>query len=259
MKQYRIDAFTDQLFKGNPAAVVVLDEQFPDEQLMINITKENQLSETAFVVPDQDHYRIRWFTPGGEINLCGHATLASAAVVMDFFPRTHKVVFESLSGPLTVTKKDDIYTLDLPAYSLKNIPVTDEMAEAIGAMPIEAYLGEDLVLVLDDETTVRNLQPDLEKVKQLPGLLTHVTARGEHYDCVTRSFAPKLNVAEDPVCGRGHCHVIPYWHERLGDDDIIANQASERGGVLYCSMKNDRVFLGGKAKLFSVDDLKIKL
>lgn len=256
MKQYRADAFANQLFKGNPAAVIV-QNQFPDEELMINITKENQLSETAFVVPFKDHYHIRWFTPGGEINLCGHATLASAYIIMNFYDQADQVVFESLSGKLKVLRKDDIYTLDLPAYELKSIPITNEMVQAIGAMPIEAYLGEDLVLVFDDEITIRKAQPDLEKVKQLPGLLTHITARGDHYDCVTRSFAPKLNVAEDPVCGRGHCHVIPYWNARLGENDMIAYQASERGGVLYCSTKNDRVYLGGRVKLFSIDDLQV--
>lgn len=257
MKQYVVDAFTDKVFHGNQAAVCVLDG-WPAEELMMDITRENNFSETAFTVREGEKWRLRWFTPGGEIDLCGHATLGTAYVLFCFFEqKAEKLVFSTLSGDLIVTKNGDLLEMEFPAYDLKPVAVTDAMEEAIGVRPREAYTARDLLCVLDDEQTVRDLVPDLEKIRQIDGLLLHVTARGKNVDCVSRSFAPKLAVAEDPVCGSGHCHIIPYWADALGKDELIAYQASKRGGTLYCRKEDNKIFLAGKAALYSVDELYV--
>ena len=258
MKQYIVDAFTDKVFHGNPAAVCIMDEWLP-EKTMMEMADENHLSETAFAVKEGEKYHLRWFTPGGEIDLCGHATLATAFVLMNFYETdVSRIVFITMSGELYVTRCDDLYELNFPAYELKQIPVTDDMEDAIGIRPTEAWMARDLVCVLHSEEEVCNCTPDLDKVKNLPGLLLHTTAAGkENFDCVTRSFAPKLNVPEDPVCGSGHCHVIPLWVEKLGKDTLTAYQASKRGGTLYCCMNGERVALAGKAVLFAESDVFI--
>lgn len=217
MKCYVVDAFADHLFEGNPAAVCVLDTWLSDE-LMQLIAVENNLSETAFAVKNAGSYGLRWFTPGGEIDLCGHATLATA-------------------------------------YALSPVPVTEAMTAALGVRPLEAWMGRDLVCVLADERQVCDAAPNPELLLGLDGLLTHITARGSQYDCVSRSFAPKLNVAEDPVCGSGHCHIVPLWADKLRKTDLIARQASKRGGTLYCRRVGDRVKLAGKAVLYSEANL----
>ena len=255
MIQYVIDAFTDKVFGGNPAAVCVMDH-WPSEELMMSITRENNLSETAFTVKEGDGYRLRWFTPGGEIDLCGHATLGTAFVIMNYVDTdASSVTFDTLSGKLTVTRVGDLYEMDFPAYDLQPVEVTAAMAEAAGAMPSAAYMGRDLLCVFEDEAFVRTMSPDMEKVKELDGLLLHATAKGREYHCVSRSFAPKLSVNEDPVCGSGHCHIAPYWFNELGLDSIVAYQASRRGGVLYCSMDNGRIRMSGKAALYSKAEL----
>lgn len=259
MKQYVVDAFTDEVFKGNPAAVCVLDEWLPDE-LMMKITIENNLSETAFTVKEGENYHLRWFTPGGEIDLCGHATLGTAYVITRFIePELTTVKFDTMSGVLTVVKKGDLLEMDFPGYDLKPVPVTDAMEDAIGARPLEAYMGRDLLCVMENEQIVREKTPDLEKVKKIEGLLLHTTAAGDGVDCVSRSFAPKLNVPEDPVCGSGHCHIIPYWAKKYGKTELVAYQASRRGGTLYCRVDGDRISLAGKAALYSIAELQIEL
>ena len=255
--QYIVDAFTDQVFHGNQAAICIM-EQWVTEDLMMNITRENNFSETAFAVKEGEKYHLRWFTPGGEIDLCGHATLACAYVLFRFYiPNAEKVVFSTLSGDLIVKRNDDLLEMEFPAYKLEKIPVTQAMIDAIGATPSEAYMGRDLLCVFDDEKTVRNLQPDMNKLLNLDGLLLQVTAPGKNTDSVSRSFAPKLNVIEDPVCGSGHCHIVPYWAKRLNKSSIVAYQASKRGGTLYCKMAGDKVFLAGKATLFSECEIYI--
>lgn len=257
MKQYVVDAFTDQVFHGNQAAVCVLDKWL-SEELMINITRENNFSETAFTVKEGEKWHLRWFTPGGEIDLCGHATLGTAFVLLNYYEKdAQQVVFTTLSGDLIVTRKGELYEMEFPAYDLKKVDVTAAMEDALGASVKEAYLARDLLCVLDDEQAVRELKPDLEKIKQIDGLLVHVTARGRDEDCVSRSFAPKLSVAEDPVCGSGHCHIIPYWADLLGKNDLVAYQASKRGGTLYCRREGSKIFMAGKAALYSIDELFI--
>ena len=252
MKQYVVDAFTDSVFHGNPAAVCVMDAWL-GEDVMMDITRENNLSETAFCVWEGEKYHLRWFTPGGEIDLCGHATLGTAYVILNYIhPDWTQVVFTTMSGDLTVVRRGELYEMDFPAYDLKEVSVTDAMADAIGVRPVRAYMGRDLLCVLENEEQVRKFTPDLEKVKALDGLLLHTTAAGSgEFDSVSRSFAPKLNVPEDPVCGSGHCHVVPYWVKALGRSDVVAYQASRRGGTLYCRQEGDRIKMSGKAVTYS--------
>ena len=257
IKQYVVDAFTDKVFKGNPAAVCILPEWIPD-MLMQNIAQENNLSETAFTVKRENIYELRWFTPGGEIDLCGHATLGTAYVLFRFIEKdSGSISFQTKSGQLIVKKVNDLYEMDMPAYPLTEVPVTDEMELAIGFRPSEAWLGRDLVCVMADEQQVLQAIANEERQKVLGGLLLQLTAKGTTYDCVTRSFAPKLNVLEDPVCGSGHCHVIPLWANKIKKRELIAFQASKRSGVLYCRIENDRVILAGKAILYSKAEIYV--
>lgn len=258
-KSYVVDAFTDEIFKGNPAAVMFLPK-YPNDTLMQNIAMENKLSETAFAVKqDSTHYDLRWFTPGGEIDLCGHATLATGFLVFKFAApeNSNTVTFNTQGGELTVTKKDDLYEMNFPSYDLKQVPVTEEMATAFGEQPAEAYMGRDLLCVFPDGTDIENLNPDMDKLSQLDGLLQHATVASDKYDCASRSFAPKLAVPEDPVCGSGHCHIVPYWAKRLGKNQLTAYQASPRSGVLYCDYQGDRTLLSGKAVLYSESETYI--
>ena len=253
MRQYIVDAFADRVFEGNPAAVCVLD-RWPEEDRMMRITRENNLSETAFAVPEGEGYRLRWFTPSGEIDLCGHATLAAAFVITEFIsPGLDVVLFDTLSGRLTVRKRGELLEMDFPAYQLKRLEVTDQITEALGARPSEVWRARDLLCVFEDPETVIRLEPDQEKRKELKGALMQVTApgTGTEYDCVSRSFAPKMGVPEDPVCGSGHCHIIPYWAARTGRREFTARQASPRGGTLYCRLEGDRVILAGRAALYA--------
>lgn len=261
--QYVVDAFTDKVFAGNQAAICVVDE-WPDAALMQSITIENNFSETAFVKPlDDGRYYLRWFTPATEIDFCGHATFAAGYVVLNHYAKEAKQVTFATNevGELVVSRAGDRYELDFPAYDLAQVPVTDAMEEALGARPIEAWMARDLLCVMDSASTVRELQPDQQAIEALDGLLVHVTAAGEAdsgYDCVSRSFAPKLAIPEDPVCGSGHCHIMPYWAERLGRQDLVAYQASRRGGTLWGHVAGDgRCVLAGKAALFSVAELMI--
>lgn len=255
MKQYIVDAFTDHVFSGNPAAVCFPDQPLADV-LMQQIAAENNLSETAFLLPSSAGWHLRWFTPAGEIDLCGHATLASAFVILNHVePERNMVQFETRSGTLTVTRRDDFYEMDFPAYPLNPVPVTDAMKAALGTLPKEAYMARDLLCVLDDEETVRTLTPDMEKLAQLDGLSVGVTAPGRTCSCVSRVFGPKCGIPEDPVTGSTHCMIAPYWAERLQTDTILAEQASRRGGMLRCTLQSDRVILAGKAVLFSAGEL----
>lgn len=257
MRQYVVDAFTDRIFGGNPAAVCVM-EKWPDEKRMQDIARENSLSETAFAVKENNsgRYKLRWFTPEGEIDLCGHATLGTASVILNFTePELDVVVFDTMSEQLTVRQKEDLYEMEFPSYQLRSVEITDSIIEALGAEPSAAFLGRDLLCVFEEEQTVRELNPNPEKIRGQEGLLLHVTAPGTEYDCVSRSFAPKLGIAEDPVCGSGHCHIAPYWMELLKKDMLTAYQASPRGGVLYCRREGEKLFLSGKTALYSIAEL----
>lgn len=257
MKQYVVDAFTDTVFGGNPAAVCVMEQWLPDET-MLNITRENNLSETAFAIQEGEDYALRWFTPGGEIDLCGHATLATAHVITEYIePGRTTIRFQTRSGLLTVVKKGQLLEMDFPAYELEKVDVTEAMTEALGVRPLEAYMGRDLLCILASEEEIRNLNPNQQKIHELDGLLLQVTAPGKEFDCVSRSFAPKLNIPEDPACGSGHCHIIPFWAQRLKKNELTAYQASPRGGTLYCKYQGERVKISGKAVLFSIAEIFI--
>ena len=257
MKQYIVDAFTEEVFRGNPAAVCVLEKWLP-EKLMMNIARENNLPETAFTVKNEDGYDLRWFTPGGEINLCGHATLATAFILFSYYEEdAERIVFHTMSGELFISRKDGYIVMDFPAYSCNEVPVTEQMAEAIGVKPLKAFIDRDLMLVFENEEIIRNLTPDFEKLSRLEGTGVAATAPGNDYDCVSRFFAPKLRVNEDPVTGSAHCMITPYWTKHLGKPVIKAYQASERGGELLCEVRGDRVVISGKAALFAVSDLAI--
>ena len=258
MKQYIVDAFTDCVFSGNPAAVCVLDDWLDAEQMQ-NIAIENNLSETAFTVKEKDGYQLRWFTPGGEIDFCGHATLATAYILFHCYQILSTVIhFHTQIGTLTVQKKGDLYEMDFPAYQCHPIPVTDAMEQAIGIRPTEAYLDRDLLLVLENADTVKNLQPNQTLLKELDGLCVIVTAKGKQYDCVSRVFAPKLGIPEDPVTGSSHCMIVPYWCKKLDKREIVAYQASRRSGVLYAKQENDRILIAGKAVLFAISDILLE-
>ena len=260
MKQYIVDAFTDKPFSGNPAAVLVMDQWLSDATMQA-IAAENNLAETAFVVREGDRYRIRWFTPMMEEELCGHATLAASFVLLTFFaPDADEVRYTSVSGDLAVKRKGDLFELNFPTYELREIPVTDEMERAYGVRPEKAILGLDLNCVFKDEETVRTLSPDYDLLKRLPGRIWNATARGREYDCVSRSFTPEITVPEDPVCGSAHCQIADYWAGLLGKRIIRAYQASARGGALECEiLENGRIALRGKAVLFAVSEIAVPL
>lgn len=256
MRQYIVDAFTDEPFAGNPAAVCVM-EGWPADSSMLKLAMENNLSETAFIVKEGGGYRLRWFTPGGEIGLCGHATLASSFVLFNHFRQDgDEIEFITLGGRLSVARKGDLYEMDFPVCEQHEIPVTDDMERAFGARPAKAILGTDLVCVFESEDQVRSMQPDQAALARLPGRGQSITARGEDADCVSRSFFPKLLVPEDPVCGSAHCQIADYWAKELGKESIHAYQASRRGGYLLCEPRgNGRMGISGKAVLVAVSEI----
>ena len=234
---------------------------WPSEESMMKLAMENNLSETAFIVKEPEGYRLRWFTPGTEVELCGHATLASAFVVLNFYEIDRDVVeFNTVSGLLTIRRKGNLYEMDFPTYELAEIPVTDAMERAFGIRPIRALLGLDLVCVFETEEQVRSLAPDQELLKTIEGRIQNATARGAQTDCVSRSFCPKLSIPEDPVCGSAHCQIADYWSCELGRKEIKAYQASKRGGYLDCVMlDNGRIAISGEAALVAVTEIVAEL
>ena len=257
-KQYIIDAFTDKPFSGNPAAVCVMDK-WPEEESMMKLAMENNLSETAFIVKEEYGYHLRWFTPASEVELCGHATLASSFVLFNYFERDKDVIeFDTKSGKLTVIRRDNLYEMDFPICEQHEIPVTDDMESAFGVRPEKALLGTDLICIFDSEELIREMNPDQSILAQLPGRGQSVTAKGTDVDCVSRSFFPKLSVPEDPVCGSAHCQIADYWSQELGKNTIHAFQASKRGGHLYCKLlENRRISISGEATLVAISELAV--
>ena len=259
MKQYIVDAFTRSPFRGNPAAVCVMNS-WPSEQFMKALAGENNLSETAFIVKEEQGYHMRWFTPETEVELCGHATLASSFVILNEYEKgSDTVQFHTMSGILTITRKDNLYEMDFPTYELQEIPVTDDMEKAFGVRPLKAVLGLDLVCVFASEEQVREMEPDQQLLTKLPGRIQNATARGSETDCVSRSFCPKVGIAEDPVCGSAHCQIADYWSKQLGKEKILAYQASKRGGTLTCELKeNGRITISGEAVLTAVSEILVQ-
>ncbi|MFO7559172.1 MAG: PhzF family phenazine biosynthesis protein [Desulfobacterales bacterium] len=245
---YQIDAFTGEVFKGNPAAVCPLDEWLPD-QVLQSIATENNLSETAFYVPEGDRFHIRWFTPASEVNLCGHATLASAYVLFTVLGISRdRIVFMSKSGELRVSRNSkDQLVMDFPAQPPKRCPCPEHLVRGLGKEPMELLCHDDYMAVFESEDDILSLSPkfDLLRLLDLRGVI--VTAPGNTVDFISRFFVPKYDINEDPVTGSSHCELTPYWSERLGKKRLKAKQVSRRGGELVCELKKDRVFLTGRA------------
>jgi PhzF family phenazine biosynthesis protein len=260
LKQYIVDAFTNKPFSGNPAAVCVM-ERWPSAEAMMKLAMENNLSETAFIVKEDAGYHLRWFTPATEVELCGHATLASSFVILNFYePDSDEVRFHTFSGVLTIRKHGALFEMNFPTYELKEIPVTDAMAQAFGVRPVKAVLGLDLVCIFESEDQVRTMKPNQELLAQIEGRIQNATARGKETDCVSRSFCPKLSIAEDPVCGSAHCQIADYWSKELNKQEIYAYQASKRGGYLHCRMEeNHRITISGEAALVAVSEIVAEL
>lgn len=248
---YQVDAFTSRVFGGNPAAVCPLESWLDDGTLQA-IATENNLSETAFFVGGGGKYDIRWMTPAAEVDLCGHATLASAWVVMNRLDRgRERVVFGSRSGPLTVVRQgDDLLALDFPARPPEPVADGQEVGEALGRAPRELLAARDYLAVYDTEEDVRALRPDMARVAALDRHGVIASAPGKNADFVSRFFAPAWGVAEDPVTGSSHCTLIPYWAGRLGKDRLRALQVSPRGGELFCERRGPRVLIAGRVVPF---------
>lgn len=243
---YWIDAFTSRLFGGNPAAVVLLDAWLPDA-VMQNIALENNLSETAFVIPSPDVSQLRWFTPTVEVDLCGHATLASGHVLFTHrYPALDRLQFSTRSGILGVQRDGDLLCLDFPSLPSKPV-VVPALAAALGAQPREAVMSNSLLAVFDTEADIRSLQPDFPRIAALGAWMLIVAAPGHDVDYVYRVFAPAAGIPEDPATGSAHCTLLPYWAQRLGKTTFIARQLSARVGEFKCELRGDRVSIAGSA------------
>ncbi len=257
---YQIDAFTDKIFGGNPACVVPLEHWLPDH-VLLNIAKENAVPETAFFVDKGDKIQLRWFTPEIEMDLCGHATLATAHCLSSHLNNTKEsIVFETLSGDVVVSVKNKIYTLDFPS----RMPVVSELPEIIkkslNIQPKEVLKSRDYLLVYDTEEDIKNIQINRQVFDQInldPGGVI-VTAKGDNCDFVSRFFTPQASILEDPVTGSAHCSLIPFWSERLQKKELNALQVSARLGKLQCVSKNDRVRISGTAKTYAIGKLWIE-
>ena len=261
MIQYIADAFTDTLFAGNPAAVLPC-RTMPDPELMQAIAIENNYSETAFVVKrGTGNYDLKWFTPGGEVELCGHATLATSFVLYQYADKgVEEMHFHTLSGELIVRPDKDGYTMDFPVGPYKPIPVSAAILAATGGLAKEAYYdGGDLIAVVDSEKDLAALVPDYDAMGKVDGRGLIITAKSKDYDFVSRCFYPKLNVPEDPVTGSAHTYLTPLWSDKLGKTSMVARQLSPRGGTLRVSLEGPRVFITGQAVLFMKGEIPFDL
>lgn len=254
---YQVDAFADKLFSGNPAAVCPLEEWLPDEVLQ-NIAAENNLSETAFFVKQNNYYHLRWFTPTIEVDLCGHATLASGYVLFNILNvDSDEIVFESLSGKLEVSRERDLISLNFPARRPQKIELTNEHLRCINFKPIEAHYHTKLLLLLNSEEEVNNAVADFEVIKLLKSDGLIITATGNEVDFVSRYFAPHAGIPEDPVTGSAHTVLTPFWSKRIGKKRLFARQLSKRGGDLTCEDLGDRIKISGTAILYLKGEIEI--
>lgn len=244
---YQIDAFSSKVFSGNPAAVCPLNKWLPDSKLQ-KIANENNLSETAFFVPTNKGFHIRWFTPTTEVDLCGHATLASAFVIFDLLNYSrNEIVFESKSGELFVYKSEKGITLNFPAQPPVECNVDKEILEAFEIEPEQTLKSEDYIFVFKHEKDIKKMNPDLSILKKLGSRGVIITAKSKKYDFVSRFFGPGVGIDEDPVTGSAHCELVPYWSQQLKKTEFSAKQISKRGGELHCELKGDRVYITGNA------------
>lgn len=247
---YQVDAFASKVFSGNPAAICPLEQWLPDAQMQA-IAAENNLAETAFFVRSGKVYKLRWFTPAVEVDLCGHATLASAFVILnDINPGEPSVAFETKSGTLTVTRDGDLYSLDFPSRPPEQCEVYPGLIPALGGKPEQVLAARDYLAVYSSEEELRALKPDMQALMNIDRFAVIATAPGRESDFVSRFFAPAKGVPEDPVTGSAHCTLIPYWSKRLGKRQLHALQVSPRGGELWCEDRGERVSISGKAVRF---------
>jgi PhzF family phenazine biosynthesis protein len=254
---YHIDAFTDQLFRGNPAAVCPL-EDWPEDIILQKIATENNLSETAFFVKTEDHYKLRWFTPKIEVDLCGHGTLASAFVIFTYMSsEIEKINFHTKSGILTVEKQNDLISMDFPSRKPEPVDCPPELSEGLGYNPTETLKARDYYAVFDNPDMIISIKPDFNVLERLETLGICITAKGNDVDFVSRFFAPRAGILEDPVTGSAHSSLIPFWAERLNKKTLHALQMSERGGELFCQDLGDRVVIAGKARTYSIGVIQI--
>lgn len=257
LELYQIDAFTDKTFGGNPACVVPLSHWLADD-ILLKITKENAVAETAFFVDKGDKIHLRWFTPDIEMDLCGHATLATAHCLKSIlkYPKD-KILFETLSGDLTVLVEDDLYHLDFPSRMPVVSQLPETISKALNIPPKEVYKARDYLLVYDTQKEIEEIKINrhmFDKININPGGVI-VTAKGENCDFVSRFFTPQASILEDPVTGSAHCSLTPFWSSRLKKNQLNALQISDRGGTLQCQNKKDRVLISGKAKTYSIGTL----
>jgi PhzF family phenazine biosynthesis protein len=254
---YQIDAFANAVFSGNPAGVCLLEDWLPEATLQ-SIAAENNLPETAFLVPQEKHYDLRWFTPKVEMDLCGHATLASGYVIFTYVdPEAQRAEFMSKSDKLSVDRQDDLLFLDFPTRKARAVERSAGLDEILGDSPLEVLASRDLMAVFDSEEKIRALTPDLAAIAQLDHFALIVTAPGRNSDFVSRFFAPGAAIPEDPVTGSAHCTLIPYWSERLGKKKLHAFQLSARGGELFCADRGDRVAIGGRCTTYLTGTIEV--
>ena len=256
---YQVDAFAEKVFQGNPAAVVPLEDWLEDK-LMQEIAMENNLSETAFFVKTDAGYHIRWFTPEFEIDLCGHATLASAYIIKNFVePHLAEINFTTQkAGALRAMAKDGIYTLDFPSRMPQPCQTPGQLLKSLGiTTAVEVLKSRDYFVVLPNEDAVKNADPDFTLIKELDSVGVIVTAKGQSADIVSRCFYPGAGIAEDPVTGSAHCNIIPYWSEKLGKSKLFCKQLSQRGGDLHCELQGDRVLMSGKCVLYLEGEINV--
>jgi PhzF family phenazine biosynthesis protein len=254
---FRVNAFTSSPFGGNPAGVCPLERWLPNEILQ-RIAAENNLSETAFFTRAKDEFRLRWFTPALEVDLCGHATLASAFVLFKELGHKEQTVrFQTLSGALSATARDDVIELDFPSRPPAACSTPENLLRGLGSKPAEVLKSRDYLAVFNTAEEVAALEPDMQALSQLDSLGVIVTAPGGGADFVSRFFAPRVGVPEDPVTGSAHCTLIPYWAQKLGKSELFAKQISKRGGELFCRNAGERVIIGGRAVVYSRGELEI--
>lgn len=256
---YQVDAFTKELFKGNPAAVCPLDNGWLPDQLMQAIAMENNLSETAFFFRSGHDFQLRWFTPAKEVQLCGHATLATAHVLYEHLGFDQpRITFHTLSGPLMVTRNGDWYTMNFPVDRARLVPTPKAISAALGLPIVETYIGrEDYLVILESQRAVESANPDFRQFRKLESRGVIISAPGENADFASRCFYPSLGVDEDPVTGSAHTTLAPYWSQRLNKTELTAIQCSSRSGALRLRMLSERVEIGGQAITFSEGRIRL--
>ncbi len=253
---YQVDAFANALFEGNPAAVVPLEQWLSDAEMQ-TIAMENNLSETAFFCPEDNDFHLRWFTPTAEVDLCGHATLATAHVLFEHLDYPGSAIsFRTRSGSLTVERTDQGLSMDFPAIASEPVDISDTLVKGLGARPSQARAAPDLLAIFDHQQEIMDLQPDFAVLAQLDRRGVIATAPGTEHDFVSRCFYPKVGVNEDPVTGSAHCKMTPYWAGELGRNDLTARQLSRRGGTLGCRLHGDRVILTGQAVTYMTGQIR---